>query len=371
MRRLAVATALALAVSGFACSGILGLQEPTIDDSLGDGSTPDAADGATADAPAEAAPDAGGPVQLLNARVRRIALDDTSVYYTDMFDYVVGRIGKDGTGQVALANGSAIAGYFPNTIAVDATDVFWTSVAGVHQCAKSGCGNAPIHVIDDNSSWSPGSLAVDATTIYFVNYDGNAPTGQQYSIHTVPKGAANGTVSTLAAAAALPCATINRMKLYGTYLYITCDEGPIARIPTAGGAFEVLSNAAAPPGADTFVADTSSIYFGQFLEQASLFQMPIQADAGATTIALSQPYVNAMDVDGNYLYWATVGVSLDNGAGAVERCPLSACASNVQKVAGSIDVPTDLALDSTTIFWAANGNGDTPNTGIWKMAKPQ
>lgn len=354
----------ALGASGLACSSILGLQEPTVDDSIeagGDAANDSAQDGAPGD---------GGstPVQLLNARVRRIALDDTSVYYTEMFDYVVGKIGKDGTGQIALANGSAVAGYFPNTIALDATDVFWASVNGIHQCAKAGCGNAPINVIDDNTSnWSPGSIAVDATTIYFVNYDQN----QKYSIQKVPKGAANGAVTALVPTANLPCATINHMILDGTYVYFTCDEGPVARASTSSGAVEVLTAPSPPPGADRFVKTASAIYYGQFVEQATIYQMAVAADAAPSPIALTQPYVNGMDVDSNYLYWANVGVTLDNGGGTIERCSLASCSTSVQPLASKIDVPTDLAIDSTSIFWASYGNGDTANTGVWKMSKPQ
>ena len=364
MRRVAFLATVGL----LGCSSILGLQEPTVDDSIGDGG---GTDGATDGGGTDGTGGDGGsaPVQLFNARVRRNALDDTSVYYTEMFDYVVGRIGKDGSGQVALANGSATAGYFPNTIALDATDVFWTSVSGIHQCAKTGCGNTPINIIDDNTSnYGPGSLAVDATTVYFVNYDGNA---QTYSIMTVPKGAANGTVSTLVATAGLPCATPNRMRLYSNYLYITCDEGPVARVALPAGTVEVLTGANPPQGADTFVSNGTNLYYGQFLEQASIYQMPIQAGATPTPIALTQPYINQMDIDGNYLYWANVGVSLDNGGGTIARCSLASCSGSVQTIASKIDIPTDLAVDATSIFWAANGNGDTPNTGVWKMAKPQ
>ncbi|HEY1955001.1 MAG TPA: hypothetical protein VGH28_05300 [Polyangiaceae bacterium] len=368
MRSLGIVFALGCAASALACSSILGLQEPTIDDGVADGN---GADSPASDSAQEGSPGDGGgaPVQLFNARVRRIAVDDTSVYYTEMFDYVVGKIGKDGTGQVALGNGSAVTGYFPNTIAIDATDVFWTSINGIHQCAKAGCGNAPINVIDDNTStWGPGAIGVDATTIYFVNYDENA---QTYSIQKVPKGAANGTVTALVPTASLPCATINHMILDGAYVYFTCDEGPVARASTSSGAVEVLTAATPPPNPDTFVKTATSLYFGQFLEQATIYQMPVATGSTPSPIALTQAYVNGMGVDSNYLYWANVGVTLDNGGGTVNRCALTSCSTSTQTLATKIDVPTDLAVDTTSIYWAANGNGDTANTGVWKMDKPQ
>jgi hypothetical protein len=192
-----------------------------------------------------------------------------------------------------------------------------------------------------------------------------------YSIQKVPKGAANGTVTTLVSTANLPCATVNHMILDGTYLYFTCDDGPVARASTSSGAVEVLTAASPPSGADRMVKTASSIYYGQFVEQATIYQMPVATGSTPSPFALSQAYVNAMDVDSNYLYWANVGVTLDNGGGTVVRCALSSCANSVQTLASKIDVPTDLAVDTTSIFWAANGNGDTANTGVWKMGKPQ
>ncbi len=364
MRRFALLATLACGASALACSTILGLQEPTVDNTIGDG-----ASGGDTGPSGDGGDAATGPVQLLNARTRHIALDDTSVYYTEQFDYVIGRVGKDGSGNVALVNGSALTGYFPGPIVVDATDVFWGSVGGISQCKKAGCGNSPTHLIDENADasvyYSPGGIAVDDTNVYFVDYDSN---NSNNAIRYVPKGVANGTVSTLVSAAAL-CPTLNEMQLISGYLYFTCDEGPVGRISLPGGVVETLSGAAAPKPANSFVMVGQSLYYDQFLESASIFQMPIVADASSSPIALSQPYANGIDSDGTYLYWANLGVTLDNGGGTIARFALSQCSTTVTTIATNIDIPIDVKVDQTTIFWNAQGNGETPNTGVWKMAK--
>ncbi len=362
MKRLELLFALACGASALACSTILGLQEPTIANTIGDAGGGESGGDTGGDGGA-------GPVQLFNARVRHIALDDTYVYYTELFDLVVGRIGKDGTGQVALANGSAVTGYYPDSIALDATNVYWASVAGLHFCAKTGCGNSPTHLIDENAdastSYSPGGVNVDDTRVYFVNYESSTAN----SICAVPKTQANAPVTVLVPSSQL-CPQINRMQLSSGYLYFTCDNGQVARWPTAGGAIETLSTQGAPTSADAFVLVGSSMYYSQFLEQATIFQLPLAPASTSTPVVLTQPYVNGIDADGQYLYWANVGVTLDNGGGSIARCSISQCSTTVSTLTSKIDIPIDVKVDPTSIFWCANGNGDTPNTGVWKMPKP-
>ena len=83
-----------------------------------------------------------------------------------------------------------------------------------------------------------------------------------------------------------------------------------------------------------------------------------------------QAYPNGIDIDPLYLYWVNVGVQLDNGDGTLMRCSLGSCSGTTKQLVGSIDVPDDIAVDSTSIFYAAYGNGDTPNTGVWRLTKP-
>jgi hypothetical protein len=269
---------------------------------------------------------------------------------------------------VALANGQTAAGIYPEAIALDDTNVFWSSTQGIHECAKAGCANTSIDIIDDYSpgNYGPGAIGVDATKIYFVNYNENT---QVSSILTVPKGVADAGVSTLVAEGHI-CANIDTMVLYGTYLYYTCMDGPVGRVTTTTGTVQVLPAAGAPMGADKFVSNGTSLYYGEFIDQATIYQMPIVADAGSNPLVLMQSYPNGIDIDPLYLYWVDVGVTLDNGDGTLNRCALSQCSTSTVKLVGSIDVPDEVMVDDTTIFYSSYGNGDTPNTGIWSLPKP-
>jgi hypothetical protein len=144
----------------------------------------------------------------------------------------------------------------------------------------------------------------------------------------------------------------------------------VGRVTTSTGTVEVLSAANAPMGADKFVSNGTSIYYGEFIDQATLYQMPIMADAASSPVALMQSYPNGIDMDTLYLYWVDVGVTLDNGGGTLNRCTLGQCSTSTQQLAASIDVPDAVLVDETTIFYAAYGNGDTPHTGVWSLPKP-
>lgn len=357
---------LLFAVPLVACSAILGLQEPTLDNTIEGGSQ----DGGLGDSPGDAVvgDGGGGATLLVNARVSYIQLDDASVYYTDQLAQVVGRIGKDGTGQVDLANGG-VAGFYPYSLAVDDTDVVWSSIGGMHQCAKVGCGNAPIAIIPDdtNNPYSTYLIALDGTTIYVVVADGN----NNLSVMTVPKGAPNGTLTTFIPSSKL-CQTINDVRIYASDLYFTCGDGTIGRAPTATGTIEVLSAATAPPSPTQFVIGGSTLYFVQQLEQGAVYQMPVADDASAAPLALTQGNPDAIDVDTSYLYWLDQGASStpDNGQGSVVRCSIAQCSATLKTLHANDDIPVDIKVDDTSIFWGSFGNGQTPNTGLWKMPKP-
>lgn len=243
-------------------------------------------------------------------------------------------------------------------------------MAGIDQCAKTGCSNTPIDIIDDNAdasvTYSPGAIGLDTTNVYFVDYDGN---GNTAGIRSVPISAAHGVVTTLAGAAKL-CPNINHGRVYLPYMYFTCDDGRIGRLQLTTKTVEFLSAAGAPMNPDEFVSDGTSVYYGEFVVAASIYQMPIVNDAGSTPIALSQPYINGMALDGNYLYWVNIGAGMDNGDGTLVRCAFSGCSGTVQTIASFIDLPTDVEVDQTSLFYAAWGNGNTPHTGIWAMPKP-
>jgi len=368
---------LLLSIPLVACSAILGLQEPTLDNTIeggSDGGNPQDApdnDVTSADAPVG---DGGAATELVNARVSFIALDDASVYYTDQLEQVVGRIGKDGTGQVDLANG-AVAGIYPYSVAVDDVDVIWSSIGGLHQCAKTGCGNAPLPIIDDNNNNNPYStygIALDTTVSPTMIYVLVA-TGQNdvLSIVKVPKGTANATPTTFIPTAKT-CQSLADLRIYGGDLYFTCGDGTINRAPLATGTIEVL-NSAAPQSAGAFViAGTTPMYFVQYLEQGSIFQMPVAVDAGVTPLALQQGNPAAIDVDTSYLYWVNQGAATtpDNGEGSVVRCSIAQCSQTVKTLHANDDVPSAIEVDDTAIYWGSFGNGLTANSGLWKMPKP-
>lgn len=365
-----------------ACDAILGLTEPTLDNSLGNdaaqsedgGDANNGADGPANDAGSDVIPSTG-PVQFLNEPVTRIALDDTTVYYTDEDFSVVAQVDKDGQNQIILATGSATAGITPYAIALDASNVYWASAQGIHACPKSTCANAPIDIIDDQSSQNlnPGDIGVDSTFVYFVNY-ANDMAGTS-SIMKVSKTTAAATATTVVPKGQI-CVNVDRMILYGAMMYFTCDNGVIGRVPTSGSPVETLSVAAdaGPPlHADRFVSTgaDASIYYSTYTTSASFYQMANADDSPATALVGAQPYPAGIAIDPTYLYWVDQGVAMGDGNGTLNRCTLGSCSASISPLVNHIDVPDDIAVDDAGIFWAALSAGDdTPGCGLWRMTKP-
>ncbi len=352
------------------CGVVLGLPDPTLDDSIGNTGATTTGGGAGGNGGDGGGGATGGggsapsvPVQLHNARVRRLLLDDTSIYWTEEYNNKIGRMDKDGGNKVFLASGLGPAGFRPSSLAIDDTDVYWSGYGTeIRKCPKTGCGNNPTIILGDAAGYAPAGIEVDAEFLYFGNYIDDT----HVSFQKMPK--TGGPVTELVPADQL-CPYYNRIRLVDGFLYYTCENGVVGRAATLDGTVEVLSPPS-PPEADAFVVANGTIYYSEWGEQGRLFYLSTSGyQAGNGTIALDQPYVNSVTADALYLYWVNIGVGLDNGSGALMRCSVGDCNATAQSLVKNQDLPQGTANDETSIYWSNLGNGDTANAGIWKLAK--
>lgn len=354
------------------CGVVLGLPDPTLDDSIGKtGATTTGGGGAGGHGGSDGGGGATGgggsapssPVQLHNARVRRLLLDQTSIYWTEEFNNKIGRMDKDGANKVFLASGLDAAGFHPSSLAIDDTDVYWSGYSTeIRKCSKTGCGNNPTVILSEADGYAPAGIEVDADFVYFGNYID----ATHVSFQKMPK--AGGPVTELVPSNLL-CPSYNRIRLVDGFLYYTCENGVVGRAATLDGAVEVLSPPS-PPEADAFVVANGTIYYSEWGEQGRLFFLSTAGyQAGNGTIALDQPYVNSITADALYLYWVNVGPALDNGSGKLMRCAVGDCNATAEQLVGNQDLPQGTATDETSIYWSNLGNGDTANAGIWKLSK--
>jgi hypothetical protein len=365
LKRVAVAFSLvATAASLVACNAILGLQEPVVDDTInGDADKPDGV------VPGDAGD--GGPQQLVAHRTNHIALDNDNVYYTAAIENLVARVSKDGTSTLDLANGVNATYFAPYELQIDATDVFWTSGASILQCKKTGCNNAPTHVVDENAA-DAGSYDIEAyapddmQTIYFDSYDSGL---DENTIFSVPKGVENAPVTKIVDPASLAfCPTVGQLYYVTGALYVLCEEGPIARIDPSTHVVETITSASAPSSAEYMVVGGSQIYYTQFTSTGSVFSLPATPASDSTPIALDQVNPDRIDIDQQYLYWTVFG-SLNDDA-AVVRCKLGSCSTTITPIASKLDTVIDVKTDGTAIYYSVPGNGDSPTNGIYKVVMP-
>jgi hypothetical protein len=250
-----------------------------------------------------------------------IAVDGTNVYWTtvDSVRTVPAAGGTPSTLVSGLFNASAIA--------VDGNSVYFTTNSPVRGTVMkvSKAGGSPITLASGQAS--PSGLAVDGVNVYWATFDGQ-------TIMQVP--ADGGTAITLASGGAgFP----SEVAVSGGYVYWT-DQLDVSRAIVGSGGATILT---ADVGS-ALAVDASSVYFVTFA--GTIMKMP-SAGGVTTTLATFQPsamYENyRMAVDGAFVYWTA-----DFG-GTVQKVPLAGGA--IITLASGQGTPRTIASDGDNLYW--------------------
>ncbi len=291
----------------------------------------------------------GVPVPLtIGNRPWGLAIDDTYVFWSEPFNYVIGRVGKDGSDPIPLATGSTYA-FGTMHVVADGTDVFWTRLDFIYRCARNGCNGMPTAVAS-NLPNSARAIAVDATNVYYGD-----DTAMQ--IRKVAKtGGPTSLVSSLAAA-------VNDMVVLDGTIYATLDNGTLATVPATGGTAGIRGS----PSAVEYwglALRNGFLYLTTFADPGTLQFATL--DGGVLPFALAQRYPFGVTADDTDVYWTSTG-TLGQPNGTVSRCSIAQCVTPTP-IAEDQDTPKWIRSDPAAIYWTNQGNA--PNSGgLMKLVK--
>jgi hypothetical protein len=262
---------------------------------------------------------AGGvPVLLASGHeFGRIAVDASSVYFTDGNAGTVMKVPIGGGPTTTLASGQAGA----RAIAVDATHVYWTSYS------SAGCP-------DDDGPCSP---------------DG--------AIRRVP--ISGGVATTLASGQASPAGlAVDEQNVYWTNSGMRIQDGAVMRVARAGGTPTTLASGQWGVGADIAVGSGHVFWTGNSggTETPTVRKVPI--DGGGVTVVVSSLSNGAgIAVDPWRIYW----VNFDVAGGSVRSMPIDGGSPTV--LADQVN-PRGLAIDGTNVYWTeSSANGGVASLG--------
>ena len=237
-----------------------------------------------------------------------IAVDMTSLYFTDAALGTVMKAPLSGGPPVALATGQVNPGF----LAIDATNIYWANQGTAVSDWADGAimmvsinGGTPVTLASAQNYLS--AIAVDATNIYW---------------------ASGGT-------------TKNHFA-----------DGALLTLPLSGGTPVTLASKQIGPYG--IAVNSTHIYwinlgtsqFAGLVEDGSVMKMTLSGGA-PTTLASAQPAPLAIAVDATSVYWAT--------SGTVAKVPLGGGTPSI--IASSQSQPFQIAVDSTSAYWTNTYGG--------------
>ncbi len=231
--------------------------------------------------------------------------------------------------------------FLPHNIAVDATSVYWTSnqeMAGPEVTEAPISGGVPLTLV--NAGYSMGAaVAVDATSVYWLR---DAPPGgccapppmdSGFTLMKVPLG--GGTPTTLAQWSAVT----TDIATDGTNVYFATDTA-VMELPIDGGTPTTL---APTTGTGNIAVDATDVYWTE--AAGSVMKCAIGGcNNTPTQLAANQTGASSIAVDATTVYWVA--------GGAIESVPIGG--GPVTTLASGQNDPKAIAVDATYIFWVNN-----------------
>jgi hypothetical protein len=267
-----------------------------------------------------------------------VAVDRSAVYWIDEADGIVTRVAKHGGVTMMIFSGGGAA-FAPGTsVAVDGTDIYWTSTVGDGKTKTSAVTRQDKNGGKPTVVWSsPGQeaacIVVDDAAMYWVA--GGA-------ILRAPK--SGGPAAAVATGQKdADCVAVDDRNVYVTLPGSEAKQfadGAVAAVAKKGGAVKTLVKGAAH--AANVQVDDASLYW---VAGDKLMKAPKEGGAAAVLASAGGP-IGDVAVDAAHVYFTAAD-------GTVARVAKEGGA--VEALATAQSQPIGIALDATSVYWTCRG----------------
>jgi len=280
----------------------------------------------------------GGPTDattLANSgpgSVQSIAVDATDVYWTTRT--ALWKVAKDGGTLTPITTGAM--GYW--SVIADSTNVYWLeeggATPGLHKMPAGGSTSTVLDPVVDSRS-----IAVDATSVYWASYDGT-----NASIMKVPIG--GGTPTTLATGLRIPqFVTVDTVNVYWNDM----QANTINSVPIAGGIVGTLD---ADEGTTvmSIAARKGWVYWATMVSPGGIAEVP--AGGGSLKVFATTKGAEYFAIDDYDVYWT-------DGLGGIERMQIGGGTVSTVVYFGILSNgnASCIAVDDTDVYWGGMIDG--------------
>jgi len=278
-----------------------------------------------------------------------IAVDATNVYFTS---YLGGAVescplaGCTGAPKVLSAGNDQ-----PNDVKVDANNLYWASegsginLGSIKRCALPSC-TSPVTMANGSVvEW----VAIDATNVYWTStYDGTA--------FSCPLAGCSGSPTPIASNLTVPwhiAASANNVYIAiwnGSLNAPATNGGVIGKCPASGcvGSPVQLSKVENEPY--QIAVDTDYVYWAGFKDNTIKRCAIAGCPTGATVLAAGEGGPSGIAVDDKYVYWTNYA------SGTVRVCAKDGCDKLSATLAVGQNHPNLITFDSSYVYFTALGS---------------